>query len=744
MTADGGEVSVWRAASGAKEQVSGASTIGMGDTLFAEAADRDAVIRLERNTRVLVKGGSTVVLAGQDGAVDVVLDDGQIFLDRGQPHELASVRILAGDYSFVPTGTAAAVKTTRGGAPTVAVLRGSVQMQSARGESVEVGPGQFGTVGGDGRMAAGALNDNGLQQLESWTGVKVGGESPAADAGSAPADASAPAAEAAPAGAIPVIEQVEHADGDGSEGAAQSAQPAEQKPGPAKAGAEKRPGAGKQQPTSLFSKPDFELSAGVTTVHGRPWTRLALGVDMPIWRFGIFLDFEVFIDPDSKVSDKGWDFENNAAEAIYRKIRYIRYGHEDDPFFVKFGGLSSVTLGYGIIMDRFTNMLRYPDEKLLGLQVNLNDITPLGISLQTLISDFAELGDDGGVVAARLTFKPLGRSGLPIIHGLALGGAYAVDINTHAPARKWAVGADDAILRDMRNLYGNTNPGVFDEYKGIYEKHKGISADTVLGRLAKEDSLRRTTNSFSVYGFDAALPLISTSLLGVTLYGQSAFRADTVNGWGIGAPGVAANVWKLWGNIEYRQIEGKFTPGYFDRYYLDERYSRGLMLEKGEYLPNVSLHGVYGRLGMDVWGIFKVDGSSQYMLVKNGKGDKVQSYEGTAGLGNTVLRFVPKINVAEVYMRNSNVGRTPKYDKDGYPVPVKAPRLDDEERLDGASPWQLAGRFDRSPYMYWGYRAGFEIGAGASLIWDYRYGWRIDNGRLVPDNHMFLQTALRF
>jgi len=744
MTTGESGVSVWRSALGQKEDVRGASTIGIGDTLFA-AGDEDVVIRIESNSKIQVKGGTTLVFAGGEGTVEAVLDEGQIFLDRGRPRELALVRIQASGYSFTPTGTAAAVKTTRGGAPTVAVLRGTVQVLSADGETVSVGPGQFGTVNHTGKLVAGDLNDRGKQQLSTWTGVQIAQASSdddedsdvVSDAAPAPAPAAAPASQDLADDSDSEDDAVSQLSKLAGDDAGAPTLPLEMREDDSK-----DKGKSSTEPTPLFSKPDFEISAGMSTVNGDPWTRLALGIDIPIWRFGVFLDLELFIDPQGQVSNKGWDFENNTAEAIYRKIRYIRYGREKDPLFVKFGGLSSVTLGYGIVMDRFTNMLHYPDQKLLGLQVNLNDLTPYGLSMQTLISDFSELNDDGGIVAARLAFRPLKSTGIPLLDRLSVGGTYAIDINTQAPARRWTIGGDDAILMDMYNQFNVTHPDVFDYYKSIYQEHKGLNADVVLDRLFAEDSARRSTSAFSVYGFDMGMPIINMDLLNVTLYAQFASRADSVRGWGIGAPGFAVNIWKLWGNIEYRMVEGRFTPGFFDRYYLDERYSRGLMQEKGQYIDSVSLSGIYGRTGMDVLGLLRFEGSYQYMFVKDRKGVTVRAYEGTVGVGDAIMSRIPKITVAEVYLRNSNIGLSPKYDKDGDIVPGKAPRYDENGRI--YSGWEIAGQFDRTPHMYWGYRAGFDIAAGASLIWDYRYGYKIENGRLVPNNHMFLQTALRF
>jgi len=253
------------------------------------------------------------------------------------------------------------------------------------------------------------------------------------------------------------------------------------------------------------SSPSWEIGAGVVTVNNEQWTRLAVGVDVPIWKFGIFFDLELFIDSEGKFSNKGWNFKDEPLEAITRKIRYIRFGHEQDPLFIKFGGLSSVTFGYGLIMDRFTNMLHYPDQKLLGLQFYLNDISPIGISLQTVLADFKELNDDGGLAGVRLAVKPFKPSGTPIISGISIGGSYVRDFNQYSPARKWdvqrpkSVGLYDYLIslnvpvREALDTVRNTGLGdpIEDEYKYYNELN------------AKKDD-----DAYGLIGGDVGIPII--------------------------------------------------------------------------------------------------------------------------------------------------------------------------------------------------------------------------------------------
>jgi len=169
--AESGEALLRRSSSAQKEQIK-ETEIGIGDTLFT-LADTDARISLESQSTLLIKGGSVIVLNGKESSIDISVEEGQVFLDRNQPHELTSLRILTKGYSFTPMGTAAAIKTTRQGVPTVAVLRGSVQMLSPHGGTIFIEARQFGTVNSAGVLASGTLNEKGIGQLETWSGVKA-------------------------------------------------------------------------------------------------------------------------------------------------------------------------------------------------------------------------------------------------------------------------------------------------------------------------------------------------------------------------------------------------------------------------------------------------------------------------------------------------------------------------------------------------------------------------------------------
>lgn len=218
---------------------------------------------------------------------------------------------------------------------------------------------------------------------------------------------------------------------------------------------------------------------------------------------------------------------------------------------------------------------------------------------------------------------------------------------------------------------------------------------------------------FSLVGADIGIPLIRSSLVNLDLYGQTGIRTDDVQGWGIGAPGLALKVWQLWANIEYRRVQGRFTPGYFGTYYLDERILRTPEIStKAERIPSDTLNGIYGRLGFNIANVLIIDGAYQYLI---GNRDKDQRFEATASLGDIILQKIPKINKAEAYYYKTDIGNF----NDAF--------------------------FEKTELMYWGYRAGFEISQGATLIWDSRYGYKRDaEGKLVSNNFISVQTAITF
>jgi hypothetical protein len=789
-TVESGSLTIVRKPSMEQLTITDTSTVSNADSLIVPSGS-SAHIQLEDSTLFLCKGPVNCGFNGDNISLKINLDgEGQIFLDRKKPYTMGWIEIVSRGFLFRPIGTSAAVKTTSNGSPSTAVLEGKMNMQSPSGEVIIIEKGNFGAVGSDGKLTSGNLPPKAIESLQQWVnGVKNPGSSaPQASVEqqnlSQPQQTSqtetAPVAteqQVAPATApisTPPVQQVTSPAPEKSAGVDKSTPLDSEKKDKKKNKQKTTAQTGDANPTTTPvsdnnsadstkpgstgpdknndkqednkqsnaagapSAPKWEIGAGLVTVDNEQWTRIALGVDVPLWKFGIFFDLELFIDADGKFSNKGWNFSDDWFDALTRKIRYIRFGQETDPLFVKVGGLSSVTLGYGFLVDRFTNMLHYPDQKLLGLQFNLNDLTPIGLTLQTVVADFKDFRNNGGVLGARLGFKPLKMTEIPIVSGINIAGSYAVDLNQYAPARKWNFTLkgydedrdedripDGQWVEEMWHDAGDT--------LSLYQRNLLIQKDKYDTLIEHKDKwASRTDDQYGLLGGDVSVPLISSKILNLDLYGQAGVRDDGIHGWGIGAPGVALKLAMLWANVEYRRVQGRFTPGYFNTWYLDERIIRNYTdLEgtrisiKEDRIPDDDLNGVFGRLGFNIANVLTIDGSYQYMVGQN-RENTDQRFEITGSIGDLIMQKIPKINRLEAYYTKTEIGN--------YITKVD---INNNKSYDKF--------FDETPFMYYGYRLGFEITQGASLICDWRFGYKTkSNGKLAPNNFLSVQTAIAF
>jgi hypothetical protein len=757
---DTGVVLQWQNKTGTWAAIRDSAMVGFTDSLFVDEK-YGATLSLGKGASLLLKGDTRICFNGNDSSVNVYFDQGQIFLKRGEGAELKEIKIIARGCTFVPVGTAAAFKLTKAGDPSVAVLSGKIRMDSPSGQSIVVESGNFGTfLPSTGTFKQGSVAPDAIASLEKWSGVTEQPVVPAEpskpqkqDIAAAPASGDAPIATTPTATAAPVFGNQPAAtpvntpvkETQAQTTPASSITPAAttstDETGKTQAAEAKKEATVKESGAPHIS---WEVSAQSVTVGGKQWTRLAISPDIPVWKFGIGLDIECYLDEKGEFSQKGWEFDNDTwYKSVVSKIKYLRFGHENDPFFAKAGGLDNVTLGYGFIVDRFTNTLHYPDNKLLGIQMYLNDIGPIGVTLQTMTPDVMEFKDDGGIFAGRVAVRPLKPLNLPLLSKLSIGATYAIDINEYAPADSWkSLGWDK-----------NNNGKVDWDY--AYQKAKTASdslvvKNAILAGLIDStntmytksyDSYSDSTKQYALLGGDIGLPIIQTGFLGLDVYGQGGVVADTNmftgnrTGWGFGAPGARLTVGSVTVQAEYRHTRGRFTPGYFNTYYLDERLQRyPSPVVKSDSLDKADLDGVFGIIGANIFNLLIIEGSYQYMA---GSGDNLdQRFEAKGNIGDAIIKWLPKISKVEAYFSKTDINRTVVVYKPKNSVPY--PYL-----VDGKPVYD--DFLEQTPTLHWGFRLGVEITKGASIIWDQRYGYKWDtNFMLVPDNNMIIGVSYTF
>jgi len=106
-----------------------------------------------------------------------------------------------------------------------------------------------------------------------------------------------------------------------------------------------------------------------------------------------------------------WDFEDfgDGIHDFIIKFYYVQWAQMGDPLYIKVGSIDDFFLGHGFIVDNYSNMLYFPEEITVGLQLNVDGDKG---GIETMVADFSQLQLFGG----RLYFRPLGR-GFPFAIG---------------------------------------------------------------------------------------------------------------------------------------------------------------------------------------------------------------------------------------------------------------------------------------------------------------------------------------
>jgi hypothetical protein len=460
---------------------------------------------------------------------------------------------------------------------------------------------------------------------------------------------------------------------------------------------------------------------GTVTMNGVQWQRFSIRPDIPIGNAGIGLDLELFIDNEGKVSDEGWDFsnKNKVWDSVLRKIYYVRYNKPLDKLYLRAGALDDVTLGYGLIMNGYTNTLTYPADKKLGVHFALRDVGTFGLGLEIMANSIGDLKNNGILAGGRISARPFKPADMGLFSKLTVGLTAVRDVNQYAGLTD----SDNDGIPDFQDGFINDKKRWADSDGDGFEDDIDIDADgdnildTLDSDITTKDyiNIKERANGVSVSGLDIGLPILE-GWLNIDIYGQAA-KIFTGNdqykgGWGIGAPGIMVRTERLKGQLEYRHFNGRFRSGYFDNLYEHERVmlSGNALITKDMMLPDNNLDGVYGSLGYKFFNLVSTEAGYQYMT-----GDKdYQDLTGTVRLLDGALKNIPKITLLEGYFYNRYV-ETGKYDV-----------------------------FDLTTTTLYGTRVGFSLSGNISVVWNTKYTFspKPDGRGLERNRFVSIETVL--
>ena len=432
-------------------------------------------------------------------------------------------------------------------------------------------------------------------------------------------------------------------------------------------------------------------AVGATSINGINYQYFSLRPDISIWRFGIGLDLAVYFDADGNIREEDWD---EAADYI-DKIYYLRYGKSGDPLYVRAGSLSPITLGYGLIMRRYTNSIEWPQVRRIGMQF---EIRRGPFTIEGLINNFREL-DTPGLIGARLTYER------NIILPVVFGGTIVHDGNQYLGAKDED---DDGIPNQWDMFQGKNDYNHISWLEGVlqpWQIDELISSGDLPDINNPPVSIEDLDAPVTEWGIDVGVPLIRTKVMNLWVYAQMAKIVDYGSGFTL--PGVSFNLGPFHAGAEYRIFNSEFMPDFFDMAYETERVvweadSMDYLTKDKSLIGIPSAQGYYAEAGFNFFDLIDLFAAYQEMAYEG-------SIPGKTLYGQVSIntKFIPKLELAEGYYQQPNADDIFKTKSDGTVI---------------------------------GYRLGLGLGSGVMLVYDNKTIYY--NGE--PNKIMTVETAFTF
>ncbi|MFA5859091.1 MAG: FecR domain-containing protein [Elusimicrobiota bacterium] len=291
------------------------------------------------------------------------------------------------------------------------------------------------------------------------------------------------------------------------------------------------------------------------------FSKLKLTPEFKFWKIGVGLDIVLYFNDKGEIRGTDWDF-NEMKDAL-DKIWYLSWGSKGESIYAYVGGFRNLTMGHGLIMSNYSNMLQYPSVRKGGAELDLN----LGyIGFETMVSDVNRAEIYGG----RMYVRPLWGTGLPIIKKLGIGVSAFTDQNP-----------------DSDTVYVTS------------------------GNMIVPVSVTTTGDQVNVYGADIDLPVITSPIMSMVVYADAALMdvgekyvlVDNVRDGGTGsAAGVAGTILSLVNyRAEYRKTESNFVPSYFNAFYDVDRITKATTMQKMTDAVAIK-EGPYAEVNMSIMG----------------------------------------------------------------------------------------------------------------------------------------------
>jgi len=473
------------------------------------------------------------------------------------------------------------------------------------------------------------------------------------------------------------------------------------------------------------------LGVGSATIDGKLYNQVALRPELSFGKLGIGLDLPIYIDNEGNIREDEWD----EASDIIDKFLYISWGQKSDPFWFKWGALNNVTLGYGGLLGGYSNMMEFPSVRKVGINTGM---TFGNFGTEVFLSNMKEFTRGGTLMGLRGTYKL--SDAIPLTFGMN----FIMDMNQFSGLKD----TDDDTYPDIFDDFPNDKDywndtdgdGLADKDGGNKEPDTGwdidADGDNILDTVDGDVQLKPTPfslkdNKATAQGFalDLGYPVIKSKAFSLEAYmeynklifpkikGDTYYSRKAMDGTGITVPGVRASLFSFLNvSFEYRIKQGYFAPQFFDGSYdlsrvVAEFSESGTVIRTKEQVVLVdssNTSGMYGSASANLFNLLSFNAAYASM-----KGDGDTEFNSFNALINLNAEKIPKLSVAQAYYQRNN----------------------DKNPFDFSNP---------SINTIFGYKVGYEVSGGVSLIWDFRQFYRDTGTGLEPVKQTTIETAFNF
>jgi len=477
---------------------------------------------------------------------------------------------------------------------------------------------------------------------------------------------------------------------------------------------------GQAMDSTMVEDNEYLMSGGVgtITIDGKTYNQLAFRPEIPIWKFGLGLDLAFYFDDEGNFLTDDW----KGAGALAQKIMYFRYGRPYDKYYFRAGLLQDVTLGYGILVNHYTNGLEYPAAKQMGLTGKMK--TKFG-GMEFFSSNIEE-----SFVGVRIFINPASKLeiGLSVVRdGNMYDGLKDSDGDGYPNLLDGFPNDANSYLDSDGDGLADNDPDELDvDGDGITDNLdflNSIGLDQIDDKIdVNEDPFQvneETKHGISAVALDIGYPIYESGNMRLTTYAQLGVFSLFYNGieeikeYPVGfAPGIRLDSGPLAIFGEYRNFSTQFVSEFFNRTYDLERsiIADGQVHTKDELVTATSFPKRKGWMaGADMnFGSF----GSFNATLQNMTTDNISDKSIYSELKLNVSK-IPKMRSAEAFYQQTNVENWLK--------------LESESAILG-------------------YKIGFDISEGVLLFYKFQKTFSDSNGdgELEPITLTQIETAFNF